>query len=314
MLVRMPSSTPRMPRARRTAPLPPAPGPPLRSLSGLIDFECAARWLSFQRAALELHKTPAAVSQQIKHLEDALGFALFARYPRRIAITARGHALAATLTRVLGELHAKVESLRQDDAELVLRVSTTHSFAMKWLVPKLHHFTQRHAQLDLRVEATDHPVELDGDACDVAVRYCRIDDADGRAAYRDRLIVVYSPAIAARPRPLGELLRHPLLYEATPELWLRLLAANRLDARRADLARGYSHAGLLVQAAVAGLGVALVPHTLAHEDLAHGRLVMGACTPLPSAYGYRVLSSPDKRTLAKVQWFTDWISAELAAG
>lgn len=286
------------------------PRPPLRSLSGLIDFECAARWLSFQRAALELHKTPAAVSQQIKHLEEALGFALFARYPRRIAITDRGRALAATLTRVLGELHGKVEALRHDDAERVLRISTTHSFAMKWLIPKLHRFTAGHPQLDLRVEASDQPVDLDADTCDVAVRYGRIDDAH---AFRDRLIVVHSPAIAAHPRPLGELLRHPLLYEATPELWLRLLAAHRLDARRADLARSYSHNGLLVQAAVAGLGVALVPHTLADEDITHGRLVMAACRPLASAYGYRVLSSPDKRALAKVRGFTDWIAAELGA-
>jgi len=295
MLCLMPSSVPR---------------PPLRSLSGLIDFECAARWLSFQRAALELHKTPAAVSQQIKHLEEALGFALFARYPRRIAITDRGRALAATLTRVLGELHGKVEALRHDDAERVLRVSTTHSFAMKWLVPKLHRFTAHHPQLDLRVEASDQPVELAADTCDVAVRYVRIDDAD---AYRDRLIVVHSPAIAAPPRRLADLLHHPLLYEATPELWLRLLAAHRLDALRANFARSYSHGGLLVQAAVAGLGVALVPHTLADEDLIHGRLVMATCKPLASAYGYRVLSSPDKRALAKVRAFTDWIASELAA-
>jgi LysR family glycine cleavage system transcriptional activator len=289
----------------------PAPLPALRSLSGLLDFECAARWLSFQRAALELHKTPAAVSQQIKHLEEALGFALFARYPRRIAITDRGRALATTLTRVLGELRGKIDALREDATERVLRVSTTHSFAMKWLVPKLHRFTARHPQLDLRVEATDHLVELDGDACDVAVRYGRIDDAD-HGAYRDRLIVVYSPEVAARPRPLADLLRSPLLYEATPELWLRLLAGHRLDARRANFARSYSHGGLLVQAAVAGLGVALVPHTLADEDLAHGRLVLAACKSLASAYGYRVLSSPDKRSLAKVRGFTDWIATELA--
>jgi LysR family glycine cleavage system transcriptional activator len=310
-----------MPRRSRNAPGPAAARrtgahAPLRSLSGLLDFECAARWLSFQRAALELHKTPAAVSQQVKHLEDALGFALFARHPRRIAITDKGRELAATLSRVIGELNAKVSALQDSDAELVLRVSSTHSFAMKWLVPKLHRFTERYPQLDLRLDASDQAVALDGDACDVAVRYGQIAHGEADIAYRERLVVVYSPAIPGlgdRPQPLRALLRQPLLYEATPELWLRLLGIERIDSRRADFSRSYSHGGLLVQGAVAGLGVALAPYSLAHEDLVHGRLRRCDCAPLASAYGYRLLCSPDKRALTKVAWFTAWMRAELAA-
>jgi LysR family glycine cleavage system transcriptional activator len=111
--------------------------------------------MSFQRAARELHKTPAAVSQQIKQLEHSLGFALFARYPRHVAITDKGRELAGTVSRMLGELRAKVGALQDGDDELVLRISATHSFAIKWLVPRLHRFTALHPRLDLRVDASD---------------------------------------------------------------------------------------------------------------------------------------------------------------
>jgi len=124
---------------------------------------------------------------------------------------------------------------------------------------------------------------------------------------------VYSPTLNNRPHAsLAQLARQPLLYERTPELWLRLLDVNRASGRHRDFSRSYSSAGLLVQAAVAGLGVALVPYALAYEDIAHDRLRRCACTPLASEYGYRLLCSSAKRDMAKVQWFTAWIRAELA--
>jgi LysR family glycine cleavage system transcriptional activator len=286
----------------------------LHGLAGLIDFECAARWTSFQRAGHELHKTPAAVSQQVKQLEQALGFALFARHPRHIAITDKGRELAATLSRVLGELDAKVRALRDGDDELVLRVSTTHSFAMKWLVPRLHRFTSLHPQLDLQIDGNDRVVELGTGACDVAVRHARLTDPDADAVYRERMVVVYSPALHAAPdAALAKLLRYPLLYDETPEAWLRLLAAHHLLARRRDLSRGYSHAGLVVQAAVAGLGVGLAPYALACDDLAAGRLRLSRCPPVASAYGYRLIVGPHQRALMKVRWFEAWLRDELAA-
>ena len=98
----------------------------LRSLSGLIDFECAARWGSFKLAAQELHKTPAAISQQVKHLEQSVGFALFVRHPRHITLTEKGQELAISVGRMLGELRAKIGALQGGDEEAILRISTTH--------------------------------------------------------------------------------------------------------------------------------------------------------------------------------------------
>src|SRR3954468_22291258 len=99
---------------------------PLRSLSGLIDFDCAARWGSFKLAAQELHKTPAAISQQVKHLEESVGFALFIRHPRHITLTEKGQELAISVGRMLSELRSKIGALQAGNEESVLRISTTH--------------------------------------------------------------------------------------------------------------------------------------------------------------------------------------------
>src|SRR5579871_4929911 len=98
---------------------------PLRTLSGLIDFAAAARHASFRLAAQELHKTPAAVSQQIKQLEESLGFALFTRHPRHVTLTERGEELAHTVSHLLDELRAKITALQMDDEATVLKVTTT---------------------------------------------------------------------------------------------------------------------------------------------------------------------------------------------
>ena len=292
---------------------------PLRSLSGLIDFDAAARWGSFRLAAVELHKTAAAVSQQVRQLEQALGFALFQRHPRQIELTDKGRELAATVARLLGELRGRVGALQEVGAEAVLRVSTTHSFAMKWLVPRLHRFSARHPALDLRLEATDAVVPLEPGRCDLAIRYARLDAHDpAELLLRAQLVLVHAPGLPGTRAPdggtvgLATLLQLPLLYEESPARWLAGLQANHLPVRRDDFARGSSHGGLLVQAAVAGLGLALVPLALAGEDIAQGRLQRVPSRALPAGYGYRLHYADAARELPRVVAFIDWLRVEAA--
>jgi len=292
---------------------------PLRSLSGLIDFDAAARWGSFRLAAVELHKTAAAVSQQVRQLEQALGFALFQRHPRQIELTDKGRELAATVARLLGELRGRVGALQEIGAEAVLRVSTTHSFAMKWLVPRLHWFSARHPALDLRLEATDAVVPLEPGRCDLAIRYARLDaHHPAEVLLREQWVLVHAPGLPGTRATdggtigLAALLQLPLLYEETPARWLAWLQANHLPARRYDFARGYSHGGLLVQADVAGLGLALVPLALAGEDIAQGRLQRVPSRALPAGYGYRLHYADAARELPRVVAFIDWLRVEAA--
>jgi LysR family glycine cleavage system transcriptional activator len=287
---------------------------PLRSLSGLLDFDCAARWGSFKLAAQELHKTPAAISQQVKHLEEAVGFALFIRHPRHITLTKKGQELAISVSRMLGELRAKVAALQSGDEEAVLRISTTHSFAIKWLVPRMHRFTKLFPELDIRLDSNDAPVNLEDDSTDVAVRFGPVSDADPDILFRERLIAVYSPDLLAPGQSeltLADLPNFPLLYEKTPESWLQLLNENKALKGKYDFSRGYSHWGVLTQAAVAGQGIALVAYGIAAQDILKGSLKQINCRSAHFGSGYRFLVNPRKKEMPKVQHFRAWLEAEM---
>ena len=287
---------------------------PLRSLSGLIDFECAARWGSVKLAAQELHKTPAAISQQVKHLEESVGFALFVRHPRHITLTEKGQELAISVGRMLGELRAKIGALQSGDEESVLRISTTHSFAIKWLVPRMHRFTKLYPELDIRLDSNDAPVNLDDDSTDVAVRYGPVSEGDPDMLFRERLIAVYSPELLAPGQAeitLADLPGFPLLYEKTPESWLQLLAENKALKGKYDFSRGYSHWGVLAQAAVAGQGIALVAYGIAFQDILKGSLRQINCRSAPFGSGYRFLVNPRKEKMPKVQRFRAWLVSEM---
>ncbi len=286
--------------------------PPLRNLSGLVDFDCAARLASFKLAAAALHKTPAAVSLQVRNLEESLGFALFERHPRRIALTEHGRAFAATVERALTELRGHAQSLRESDDAALLRISTTHSFALKWLAPRIGRFTVRHPGFDVRLAATDVAVDLAAGGVEVAVRYGPVESDDPTVLWHEHLVAVVSPVLAPRgaPRP-RELVRLPLLYEGSPTGWRRFFADARLDVHEAAFVRGFSHAGLLAQAAVAGQGAALVPYAMVHSDLAAAALLRVRAPARPNGFGYRLLVAAHARDSAKVQLLQAWLAEEM---
>ena len=289
---------------------------PLRSLSGLIDFDCAARWGSFKLAARELHKTPAAVSLQVKQLEENIGFALFVRHPRHISLTEKGQELAIATSRMLADLRAKLAALQRGDEEAVLRISTTHSFAIKWLVPRMHRFTKLYPELDIRIDSNDAPVDLQADSTDVAIRYGPVSEGDPSVLFRERLVPVYSPELLAPGQEalgLADLPQHHLLVVQSPEAWLQLLNENRALKGKYDFSRMYTHWGVLVQAAVAGQGVALVPYGIAFADIQSGALRQIPCKSARFESGYRFLVNPHKEHMLKVQRFREWMVAEMRA-
>jgi LysR family glycine cleavage system transcriptional activator len=287
---------------------------PLRSLSGLIDFDCAARWGSFRLAAQQLHKTPAAVSLQIKQLESALGFALFIRHPRQITLTEKGQELAASVARMLGELNVKVAALQGGDEEKILRISTTHSLAIKWLVPRIGHFTKLYPELDIRIDSNDRLANLDDDSLDVAIRFEVVDGGDPALLFCERLVVIYSPTLLAPGRQaltLADLPRFPLLYENTTEPWIQLLRENHALKGKYDFSRSYSNFAVMVQSAVAGQGVGLVTYAVAYEDIQNGALKMIACRSAPYDRGYRFLVNRNKEGMPKIERFRAWLQDEM---
>ena len=288
---------------------------PLRSLSGLIDFDCAARWGSFKLAAQELHKTPAAVSLQVKQLEEAVGFELFVRHPRHIALTDKGQELAVAVARTLGELRAKVTALRDGDEENILRISTTHSLAIKWLVPRLSRFTKRYPDLDIRIDSTDRLVDMADGGVDIALRTYDAEIGDPNLLFCDRLVAVYSPSLLAPGQDaltLADLQRFPLLAEETTGTWIRLLRENQVLKGNYDFSRSYTNFAVMVQSAVAGQGIALVSHAISYEDLCGGALRMIDCVSPPYRRGYRMLISRGKEGMGKITRFRAWLDEEIS--
>jgi len=292
---------------------------PLRSLSGYLDFDSAARHGSFRLAAEELHKTPAAISQQIKQLEYALGFTLFTRHPRHVALTDKGEQLAQAIGTLLGQLRTRIEALQAQDDDATLNVSIGHSLAMKWLVPQLHDFNRRHPEIDVRIHASDALVSLEDGIHDIALRSGYLTGhPEEEIVYREKLVVLCSPSLdptgiwRETPPHLETLLNFPLLYNASvTRTWLTLIAREGLQHVTPKFTRSYSHFGLMVQAAAAGLGVTLAPTALAQDDLVRGQLIMADCPPIATGEGYRLLFARNRGDIAKIALFRQWIADKM---
>jgi LysR family glycine cleavage system transcriptional activator len=141
-----------------------------------------------------------------------------------------------------------------------------------------------------------------------------VSDGDPALLFRERLIAVYSPDLLAPGQAeltLADLPNFPLLYEKTPESWLQLLNENKALKGKYDFSRGYSHWGVLAQAAVAGQGIALVAYGIAFQDILKGSLRQINCRSAPFGSGYRFLVNPSKANMPKVQRFRAWLDAEM---
>lgn len=279
-----------------------------RRLTGLNDFEAAARHGSFQQAAAELLKTPAAVSLQIKQLENAIGFALFTRHARGVELTERGRELAATVGGSLARIEDKVQQLQRLDPDTVVRVTSTHSFSIKWLAPRLPNLAQCRSELDVRLIASDDVLDISRGDCDVAVRYSA--EPIGERLFADWLVPVVSPAASCET--LEAAMRLPLLIEGDTSSWEAFLELQKpgglgLSSNR----RRYSHSGLLVQAACAGSGIALAPFSIASEDIRQRRLIVLSSKPLRATRDFYLVQreAPSRSAVAA---FMDWARKEAA--
>lgn len=308
----------------------------LPPLPALRAFEAAARHLSFKLAAEELHVTPAAVSQQIRQLEEYLGVPLFRRLTRAIELTAAGAAMLPDLRRGFDCLAAAVDGTRSGD-DGVLTIHAPPSFASRWLVPRLPRFAAAHPGIALRLSSGDDTVDRDGDTgwispvdprsadCELAIRYGRGSYPGLRVekVFAPAYVPVCSPRLLAAGRPLAtpdDLRLHVLIHDETisdedlPSGWQQWLA--QAGVRGVDAGRGlrFSNAILAVEAALDGQGVALALSPLVEADVAAGRLIRPFALSIPSPYAYWLAMPEMLAGRAAVAAFRAWILTEGAAG
>ncbi|MEL6747282.1 MAG: LysR substrate-binding domain-containing protein, partial [Pseudomonadota bacterium] len=255
-------------------------------LNALRAFEAAARHLSFAKAARELNVTPAALSHQIKGLEQTLNAKLFLRLTRAVALTEAGKLLYPGVHEGLTQIRMAVAKVDQVADDRVLVVSVGPAFTAKWLLPRLPAFLQAHPEIDARISANLGRSDFFSDGVDVAIRFGRMDVTDdfiARPLLPDAVLPVCSPAFLAS-RPLNEpadLAGVPLIHDtslvepfdgahAQWADWLGAAGVSHIDATRGIRVNIADHA---INAAAAGAGVGLVRHVLVQDDLKAGRLI-----------------------------------------
>ncbi|MBK3798056.1 transcriptional regulator GcvA [Azospirillum brasilense] len=289
----------------------------LPPLNALRAFESAARHLSFTKAAEELHVTQAAVSHQIKGLEEWLGMPLFRRMNRALILTETGQSYLPPVRDALDTLSHATERLFRMDGSGALTISTMPSFAAKWLVMRLGRFQARHPELEVRLHTTPQLVDFTQQDVDIGIRF----GAGNWPGLRcERLMTediypVCSPSLLDGPRPLccpEDLRHHTLLHDdyfITWGTWGEAAGIAGLDHARGPR---FDDSALLLQVAAEGGGVALARGVLVADDVAAGRLVRLFDVHLPGNYAYYVAAPPHYFSRPKVKAFRDWLFEEAA--
>lgn len=300
-------------------------------LADLRSFEVVARRLSFSAAAAELFVTQSAVSRQIKGLETELGTALFNRGTRRVELTAAGEQLRQALLPALDGIDRAVRQIRLAQGRRQVNVATFASFASLWLLPRLATFQQHHADIDIRISASDTLVDLDDPQIDLLLRYdfAAHMPAGAECVFDEWLSPVVSPLLLAQARsgqapPLAtpaDLAGHALLEEddhrpsAHSLSWRHWLQQQGLPtlAPRRWVYLNYTHQQ--VQAALAGQGVALARLAMVHDLLARGELVepFGPAGRRRGPAAYWLLPLPGARLTSELQAFMAWLREQAAA-
>lgn len=286
----------------------------LPPLTALRAFEAVARHRSMARAAEELHVTPAAVSQQIKQLEDVLGQPLFKR-GKSLRLSDAADAVLPLLTDAFDRLERAAAQLRSGASDGPLVVSTPPAFAARWLVPRLDDFQTRHPEIELRLLATRRLVDFPLEDVDCAVRF---GDGNYPGLMVERLmpeaiIPVAAPALAAGIATVADLISKPLLNDewhtgnmAFPD-WETWLVSQGVKPDTPLRIKHFGESNLTIQAAISGLGVALVWRTLVEEDLKTGRLVWLLDRTTATRMAYHLVMPPARAGFARVIAFRTWL-------
>jgi len=294
----------------------------LPALDLLAGFEAAARQLSFTKAGEELHLTQSAVSRQIKALEAQLGVALFERRHRALALTDAGQKFYAAAAQVLGTIRAAAERIRADTGRRSVSVTTTHSFAALWLVPRLAGFTRAHPAVDVRISADTRIQDLERDGLDVAIRHGPATLAGERAQrlFGEQVFPVCSPKLLRDPkrplRDIADLRHHVLLQYDDPDgrhpwlnwkTWLEVEKVPELKPAGTIVFSGYEQ---IIPAAVAGHGVALGRSPLVRDAIAAGELVAPFKRAADPARAYYAVVSRHAEGRPEVAEFLAWLKRE----
>lgn len=283
----------------------------LPSLASFRFFEAAAQTGSFVKAAEQLHVTHGAVSRQVRLLEEALGVELFERRNRAIFLNAAGRSLHATTFAVFEQLEGAVYRLQQSAREEVLVLSCEPTIAMKWLIPRLPAFHKQNPDINLHLVAAGGPIDFARAGVDLALR--RDDFHWGQDVHAEKICDEWMGPVSRTKKSRKEQLDGVrLLHSGTRpkawSTWQRLSGVSTKGSIRVD----YEHFYLCVQAAVSGLGMAMVSFLMVQDELQSGQL-HAPYGFIQDGSGYCLLSPQPLDQDEKCARFKTWLMAEAAA-
>jgi LysR family transcriptional regulator, glycine cleavage system transcriptional activator len=285
----------------------------LPPLNALRFFEAAARHRSFVRAAEELHVTPAAVSQQIKLLEDHLGIALFKR-GKALVLNESAEEALHLVSDAFDQLERAMLRVRSGSIAGPLIVSTPPVFAARWLIPRLQDFYALYPDVDIHVLATRRLVDFAMEEVDMAIRFGSgaFPGLSVESLMPERIVAVATPRLARSIKQPADLALAHLIEDdwhiiqgMFPE-WKTWLASLGVTPSSLNVRR-FGDTDLAIQAAVNGLGITLAWHSLVRDDLKSGKLRQVLDHSMASELSYQLVMPKNKTMLRKVAAFRSWL-------
>lgn len=276
--------------------------------------------MSFTRAAKELNVTQSAVSRQIRQLEEYVGQPLFRRLKQRLHLTEAGKAYFKSVGSILDQTEAAtLQVMAYGSGGGLLTIALLPTFGSRWLVPRLGDFTAQHPDVQLNLVAEVKPFEFAGSEIDAAIHFGGESwpDAICHRLMGEEVVPVAAPSMLAehpkitRPENVKDLvlLQHVTRPQAWHE-WLRTSGVENIDGRQGPR---FAQFYMVIQAAIAGLGLALLPRFLIQEELASGRLVVALDRPVTSEYAYYLVYPEHKAELMRLIVFRDWLLDQCAS-
>ncbi|KAA9132599.1 transcriptional regulator GcvA [Marinihelvus fidelis] len=285
-------------------------------LNALRTFEAVASRLSFSEGARALNVSPAAVSSQIRQLEERLNQPLFRRHGKTISLTGAGRKLLPGVQRGMGELRKAMRIVDQDRSGGVLNVSMVPTFLQKWLMPRLSDFYQGHTDIDLRINAHNELVNFGETDFHAAIRFGPGEwkGLESERILRDWIMPVCSPRLLREIGPIEsaeQLQDHKLLFVESEvwDAWFRVIGNDGRDKRWP----GLNDSLAILMAAEQGEGIALSRWSLVARDIAAGRLVRPINKVVRTDWSYYFVTPPAYADMPKVIAFREWILEQCKA-
>ncbi len=288
-------------------------------IKALRTFDVAARHTSLTEAAEVLNVTHGAVSRQVQQLEDYLGRSLFRRLPRGVELTPDGRKFALRIRGAFNEISQAVEGIRVTDEDHgKLTISTLPGLASRWLFPRLPGFQKRYPEYKVQVSIKARLVDFQSEGIDLAIRYGGGDweNVFTQRLFGEEMFPVCAPSLVAGPDGLkepGDLVRFPLLHHNSERYWATWLKQAGMKDVAGHQGQTIDDINVLLQACIAGQGVALGLQPLVQADLEAGRLVRPFSFVLPSDVAFYAVCPKGANKTPKIKAMIDWLVEEADA-